>query len=92
MSREKLKLTNEQARDIVWGETDEFTEISNKVVGTSRWSTIYEIVVQRKSDGKYFKDKYRVGATESQDERAYEHTNPNFTEVFPVEKTITVYE
>jgi hypothetical protein len=58
MNREKLNLTNEQARDIVWGETDEFAEISNKVVGTSRWSTVYEIVVQRKSDGKYFKDKY----------------------------------
>ena len=92
MNREKLKLTNEQARDIVWGENDDFIEIRTKIIGTSRWSTIYEIVVQRKSDGKYFKDKYRVAATESQEESPYENTNPNFTEVFPVEKTIIDYE
>jgi hypothetical protein len=48
--------------------------------------------VQRKSDGKYFKDGYRRGATESQDERPYEWSEPNFTEVFPVTKTYIDYE
>ena len=92
MTREKLTLTKEQARQIIWGDTDDFTEIKNEVVDNTRWSIIHDIVVQRKSDGKYFTDTYRVGATESQDERPYEYCDPNFTEVFPVQKTITVYE
>lgn len=92
MNREKLNLTNEQARNIVWGEDDNFIEIKCQIVAQKRWSSVYKIVVQRKSDGKYFADKYNVGATESQDERPYEHTDPNFTEVFPVTKTYIDYE
>ena len=62
------------------------------MVDTTRWSIIYEIVVKRLSDGKFFQDAYKVGATESQDEGPYEYSNPNFTQVFPIEKTFIVYE
>jgi hypothetical protein len=92
MNREILNLTSEQGRDIVYGDDSNFVTIEDKIVGTRRWSIEYEIVVQRKSDGKYFKDGYRRGATESQDERPYEYLEPNFTEVFPVTKTYIVYE
>ena len=92
MNKEKLILTSEQGRDIVYGDDSNFVTIEDKIVGTRRWSIEYEIVVQRKSDGKYFKDNYRRGATESQDERPYEYLEPNFTEVFPVTKTYIVYE
>jgi hypothetical protein len=91
MNREKLNLTSEQGRDIIDGHYN-FAIIEDKIVGKRRWSTEYEIVVQRKSDGKYFKDGYRRGATESQDERPYEWSEPNFTEVFPVTKTYIDYE
>jgi hypothetical protein len=91
MNREKLNLTSEQGRDIIDGHYN-FAIIEDKIVGKRRWSTEYEIVVQRKSDGKYFKDGYRRGATESQDERPYEYSEPNFTEVFPVTKTYIDYE
>ena len=92
MNREKLNLTNKQGRDIVNGEDSNFVIIEDRIVGTRRWSVVYEIVVQRKTDGKYFKDGYRRGATESQDESPYEYSEPNFTEVFPVTKTYIVYE
>jgi len=92
MNREKLNLTSEQGRDIVYGDDSNFVTIEDKIVRTRRWSVVYEIVVQRKTDGKYFKDVYRRGATESQDERPYEYSEPNFTEVFPVTKTYIVYE
>ena len=92
MNREKLILTSEQGRDIVYGDDSNFVTIEDKIVGTRRWSIEYEIVVQRKSDGKYFKDGYSRGATESQDERPYEYSEPNFTEVFPVTKTYIDYE
>ena len=92
MNREKLNLTNKQGRDIVNGEDSNFVIIEDRIVGTRRWSVVYEIVVQRKTDGKYFRDGYRRGATESQDESPYEYSEPNFTEVFPVTKTYIVYE
>jgi hypothetical protein len=92
MNREKLNLTSEQGRDIVYGDDSNFFTIQDKIVGKRRWSIEYEIVVQRKSDGKYFRDGYRRGATESQDERPYEYSEPNFTEVFPVTKTYIDYE
>ena len=92
MNREKLILTSEQGRDIVDGDDSNFVIIEDRIVGTRRWSVVYEIVVQRKSDGKYFKDNYRRGATEMQDESPYEYSEPNFTEVFPVTKTYIVYE
>jgi len=91
MNREKLNLTSEQGRDIIDGHYN-FAIIEDKIVGKRRWSIEYEIVVQRKSDGKYFKDGYRRGATEGQDERPYEYSEPNFTEVFPVTKTYIDYE
>ena len=92
MNREKLNLTNKQGRDIVNGEDSNFVIIEDRIVGTRRWSVVYEIVVQRKTDGKYFRDSYRRGATEMQDEQPYEYSEPNFTEVFPVTKTYIVYE
>ena len=91
--REKLKLTREQACDILndLQDPEGFTVVHDRIIGKTRWSIKYEIVIKRNSDGKYFKDSYRVGATESQDESAWEHTDPNFTEVFPVEKTYIDY-
>jgi len=91
MNKEKLNLTAEQGRDIIDGHYN-FAIIEDKIVGKRRWSTEYEIVVKRISDGKFFKDAYRRGATENQDERPYEWSEPNFTEVFPVTKTYIDYE
>lgn len=92
MNREKLNLTSQQGRDIVYGEDSNFVTIEVKIVRTKRWSIEYEIVVQRKTDGKYFKDVYQRAATEMQGEQPYEYSEPNFTEVFPVTKTYVVYE
>lgn len=91
-TRENLTLTREQARDIVWGDNKDFVEIQNEIVEQKRWSVVHKIVVQRKSDGKYFMSYYNTGATENQDEKPYEYTSPDFTEVFPVTKTYTGYE
>lgn len=92
MNREKLNLTKEQARDIINGDDSNFITIESKIVGESRWSVVIEIVVQRKSDGKYFQDAYRRGATEMQDESPYDYSEPEFEEVFPVTKTYIAYE
>lgn len=91
-NREKLTLTKEQARDIIYGDSKDFVEIQNEIVEHGRWNVVHEIVIQRKFDGRYFMDRYDVGATESQDEEPYEYFDPNFREVFPVTKTYIEYE
>lgn len=92
MNKEILKLTKNQAQDIVYGLNKDYKTISKEIIDTTRWSNVFEIVVQRISDGKYFKDCYNVGATETQDEGPYDYTDPEFIEVEKKEKTIFVYE
>ena len=91
IEREQLKLLPEEGRRIIYGDHEDFEIIETKLVGNGRWSIDYEIIVQRK-DGKFFKSSYSEGATESQDERAYEWGDALFDEVFKTEKKVTVYE
>ncbi len=91
--REILKFSPEEGRNIVKGSNKEFETISNEISDASRWSLMYDIVIKRLWDGKFFKSEYKVGATELQDEGPYEYDDKAvFTEVFPVEKIVTVYE
>ena len=90
--REKLALTKDEARDLISGDLEGYETVYDKVIDTTRWSIITEIVVRRLSDGKFFMDSYSTGATEQQYETPYEYTDPEFTEVFPKEKVIIVYE
>ena len=93
MEREKLELTREEALDIVCGDTFDFDIIEDVIDSTSRWSELHRIIVQRKSDSKYFRSYYSKGSTEMQMELPYEYDeHPSFTEVIPTEKIITVYE
>jgi len=92
MEREKLVFESSEAREIVCGDHPDYDVIEDKIYTTSRWSEHYRAVVRRNKDGKFFQSKYSVGSTEYQDNRAYDDDEPVFTEVFPVEKTITVYE
>ncbi len=91
-TREKLNLTVEEARDLVYGDHPGFKEIENEIVDQTRWSIVHLCTVQRLSDGKFFQDSYSTGATEQQYERPFENDEPNFTEVFRVEKVTYVYE
>ena len=92
MKREQFILDTDDAREVVYGDHPDFKTIENEMIDSSRWSLHYKIVVQRLSDSKYFSSAYSKGATEMQDERPYDNEHAVFTEVFPVEKTITVYE
>lgn len=71
---------------------DPEVDVVNEVSGKSRWSVHYHRVV--KLDGRFYRANYSVGATESQDESAYEYSPEEVEcqEVFPVQKIITVYE
>lgn len=91
--KEILKLTPAEGRQIVQEDHEGFEYVRQQIIDTTRWSIVYEMVVMRVSDGKFFKTKYSTGATESQAEEPYQYAKEAvFTEVVPVEKTIIVYE
>jgi hypothetical protein len=89
----KLELTKEEARNIVWGDArDKYATLKQEVESTSRWSIFYNIVIQDRKSKKYYHDVYSVGATESQEKSPYDRVNPNFIEVFPHTIKTTVYK
>ncbi len=91
MEREILKFSKEEGRNIVYNDYPDFLIVEKFVESTSRWSTYYRIIVKRKSDGKFFESAYSEGSTEMQDESPYEYSDAEFSEVVPLQKTITYY-
>ena len=71
---------------------DSDATVYEKIIDVSRWTIMYERVF--KHEGKFYMTEYSVGATEQQDELPYEYANDGIEcdEVYPVEKTVTVYE
>lgn len=48
-----------------------YSAILDKIIDTSRWSIIHEIVFE--DNGKFYSTTYSEGATEMQDERPWEY-------------------
>lgn len=71
-----------------------FKMVHTEIIDTSRWSIIHEVVYQDLLTGKYWHSTFSVGATECQDECAYEYDGDEIelTEVTPVEHTVIKYE
>lgn len=88
--KEKLILSEKEAKDILWEETP-YKIVKNELVDNTRWNLVYDLVVEK--DGRFFRTSYTTGATEMQDNSPFDYTKTvEFEEVFPVEKTIVVYE
>lgn len=87
----KLEITPEDARELLWEESDLYKIVENEIIGNRRWSIDYQLVIKEIATGKYYMDTYSVGATESQDESAWEYSEPNFVEVEPFQETVTKY-
>lgn len=49
----------------------EVNKLEDKIVGTSRWSLIHEVVFEK--EGKFYKTTYSEGATEMQEEGPFEY-------------------
>jgi len=83
-----MKFKKEVILDIMESEDD---VIYTKIIDKSRWCDIYEWVFR--FENKFYMSNYRVGSSELQEERPYEFDREiECKEVFPVQKTITVYE
>lgn len=88
-----MKLTGDEAREVLWCESEDWQEIESKVVGNSRWSIHHEGIFEYIPTNKYYKFKWSTGATEYQDEKPFQYQK----EVTPVEvrkvaKMVEVWE
>lgn len=86
-----MKFKKDVLQDGIGGDGPTKT-IESDIVDHSRWSVGHRRVFE--FEGKFYLTFYSRGATESQDESPYEYDDEEIEcqEVFPVQKTITVYE
>ncbi len=72
-----MKLTAEEARDIVFDDSDDWFYINGteKIIGRSRWRIEKEGVFMHRPSKKYYLFDWQVGATEMQDEQPYEYVD-----------------
>jgi len=71
-----MKLTGEEARNVVYEESlrSEWEAVSGEeIIDTSRWSIIRSRVFKHVPTGKTYMFSWSQGATECQDEAAYEY-------------------
>lgn len=88
-----MKLTAEEAREIVWECNEDWEQIEYKLVGNNRWSLRYEGVFKHIPTEKYYKLQWSVGATEYQDEKPFQYIKEVIPiEVYKVEKVVKVWE
>lgn len=63
----------------------------DRMVDHRRWAVVHEIVFEH--EGRFYRTRYSVGATESQDEGPWEGQDTvECTEVHQVPKTVMVWE
>lgn len=88
-----MKLSRQQAQDILYGETEDYEIIEDSIDDHSRWSVGHRLIVKHLPTGKFFRTYYSKGATEYQDEGPFEYEEEvEFTEVVPTEVTVIVYK
>lgn len=89
-NREVLKLTEDQFRDIICEDSEEYDLIEEEQTyyDTEKGACDYDIIVQRRSDWKFFSASYTKWPAGGRT------TNNILTEVFPetVVTTTTVYK
>ena len=86
----KIKIPKETARDILF-EGDGGEIIEDNIVDHGRWSVVHKIIL--KYQDKYYRTSYSVGATEYQDEQAWEYDDEvELTEVHKVPKVVISWE
>ena len=79
--------------DIVYDESEDYENIEDNIIDTTRWSVIRELIFKEKSTGKFYRTTYSEGATEMQYEEPWEY-QPEVTcaEVKPVKVEVTQYK
>lgn len=86
-------LSPDEARAIVYGEHEGWSEVQVEVTDTTRWSILKSGVFLRLTDNTFWEFDWSEGATEQQDESAYEYDSEvTIIRVKQVLKVIKAYE
>jgi len=80
-----MKVSVEEARNIVYDDNEKFEKIEESIESTSRWSIYKTGIFEHLLTNKFYEISWSVGATESQDERPFEYET-NDIELYEVEK------
>ena len=72
------------------GDESVLKRIEGKITDTSRWSVNYSVIFQDVKTGKYYSSYYSEGATEMQEESAYEYDGKEIECSEVVEETVKV--
>lgn len=70
---EPLKITGEQAREIIYDDSDKFSVVKIEITSNSRWSIYKMALIVEQETGNLYTVGYSVGATEYQEERRFEY-------------------
>lgn len=91
MERDKIKLSVDELRDVLFGDHEEYVVVLHEINGEWRHGTEERSVVKRLSDGKFFEIHYRDSVKETCD---FEDMNNGgeYSEVFEYTKTTTDYK
>jgi len=92
MSREKIKVDKEELREVIYGATkSDFKVVENKITSSDPedGGADHTLVIQRKSDNKYFRMYYSDWDMDYNFERDFPE---ELTEVIPEQVTITVFK
>ena len=82
-----MKLSAEEATDIVHGKLVEWTRVWQGFIKHKRWQVVFEDTYQH--DGKYYAVTVPWPATEMQEGQEMFYGEVEFTEVRQTEKTVT---
>lgn len=85
-------LSVQECREIVWGDSEDYIIMYDRMIGQTRWSILHEIVVKHKPTEKFYYTAYYIASTEMQDEKPWEWDKPEWAEVRQIEKVIIAYE
>jgi len=91
-NRETFKLDLEEGCEIIDGDHEDYKFIQEEIYDQGRWTISKTIIVKRLSDGKFFDCNFEEPSTECQGGFDDYNSELIFKEVFPVEKTIIVYQ
>lgn len=87
-----MKLTAEEACEIIDGDHEDWEKVQKTITGKSRWSIHRQGIFRHLPTGKLYKLEWSEGATEQQSEEPFQYADPELIEVQAVEKVVTVYE
>lgn len=86
-----MKFNKTDLQDMVYEENEEVLKrIKEETIGSSRWSVSHSVIFQDVKTGKYYSSSYSVGATEMQDESAYEYAGDEIECPEVIEKLVEV--